>query len=105
MARRVAEAPVCLVDVEAGGEPPRPPARASDGRPYVRANVPVRLHRHPLRGVELPVRGEPDGALLAWLATAALRQRIDDHLMRDGLGPGVYSNCVAPLCQREHRGF
>src|SRR3954463_10468964 len=101
--------PVCLVDVEAGGraslgagggggDPPRPPACTSDGRPYTRAAVAVRVHRQLVGVVDLPVQGEPDGVVLARLGTAALQESIDEHLVRDGLGPGVYSNCVAPLC-------
>src|SRR6478672_6214718 len=105
MTERRAEGPVCLVDVDAGGEPPRVPARASDGRPYVRAAVAVRVHRELVGVVDLPIHGEPDGGQLARLATAALRERIDDHLVADGLGPGVYSNCVQPRCQRDHKAF
>src|SRR4051812_27116655 len=112
--------PVCLVDVEAGGgappPPPRPshrppharpppPACTSDGRPYVRAAVAVRVHRQLVGVIDLPLDGAPDGAELARLATAALRERIDAHLVDDGLGPGVYSNCVQPRCQREHKAF
>src|SRR4051794_12582271 len=100
-----AAGPVCLVDVEAGGEPPRLPACTSDGRPFARAAVAVRVHRRLVGVVDLPVHGAPDGAELARVATAALQERIDAHLVRDGLGPGVYSNCVTPLCMREHRAF
>src|SRR3954464_2973301 len=99
------EGPVCLVDVEAGGEPPRPPACTSDGRPYTRPPFAWRVHRRLVGVVDLPVHGEPDGVELARLATAALQESIDEHLVRDGLGPGVYSNCVAPLCMREHKAF
>jgi glycosyltransferase involved in cell wall biosynthesis len=105
MASRSTQGPVCLVDVDAGGEPPRLPARASDGRPYVRAAVAVRVHHQIVGVVDLQIEGEPDGAELARLATAALQERINAHLVRDGLGPGVYSNCVEPRCQREHKAF
>src|SRR3954447_15860287 len=102
--------PVCLVDVEAGGggggpPPPPPPASTSAGRPYVRAAVAVRVHRQLVGVVDLPLDGAPDGAELARLATAVLQERIDAHLVADGLGPGVYSNCVAPRCLREHEAF
>src|SRR5947209_8917755 len=104
--RPAAAGPVCLIDLDLGAPLPEAPACASDGRPYARAAVAVRVHGELIGVVDMPVRGErPDIDELARLATAAVQERVDDHLCRDGLGPGVYRNGGPPRCQREHASF
>ena len=99
------DGPVCLVDLEAGGPLPVPPACASDGRAFARAEVAVRVHGELVGVFDAPLDGAPDGAELARAATAALRERIDEHLRRDGLAPGVYRNGSAPRCLHDHAEF
>ena len=102
---RAAE-PVWLVDLEAGGPPPELPARASDGRPYTRASVAVRVHGELVGVVDLELDPETsDGEDIARRATDAVRERIDAHLERDGLPAGVYRNGGPPRCLQEHRHF
>src|SRR3954452_8915444 len=102
---RAAE-PVWLVDLEAGGPPPEPPASASDGQPYTRASVAVRVHGELVGVVDAALEGGgADGEEVARRATEALRDRIDAHLERDGLAPGVYRNGGPPRCLHEHRSF
>jgi GT2 family glycosyltransferase len=102
---RAAE-PVWLVDLEAGGPPPEPPASASDGQPYTRASVAVRVHGELVGVVDVDLDGgAADGEEVARRATEALRDRIDAHLERDGLAPGVYRNGGPPRCLHEHRRF
>src|SRR5947209_17069369 len=101
-----AQGPVCLIDLELGTTLPQVPSRASDGRAYVRAAVAVRVHGELVGVVDLPIAGdEPDVEDLARLATGVVQERVDDHLVRDGLGPGVYSNCAPPRCRRDHASF
>src|SRR4051812_35698811 len=101
-----ANGPVCLVDLELAAPAPELPARTPDGQRYVRAAVAVRVHHELIGVVDLPVEGDrPDIAELSRLATAALQERVNAHLHRDGLGPGVYRNGGPPSCLREHALF
>src|SRR3954453_16042066 len=100
--RRSAVGPVCLVDYEVGGPVPEPQPHTSDGRPYARAAVAVRVHGELIGIYDMPIDGPPDGATLARFATAALQQRIDEHLQADGLRPGMLRNGSPPRCLRDH---
>ena len=103
--RRSAVGPVCLVDYEVGGPVPEPQPHTSDGRPYARAAVAVRVHGELIGIYDMPIDGPPDGATLARFATAALQQRIDEHLQADGLRPGMLRNGSPPRCLRDHARF
>src|SRR5437764_4670373 len=106
MASRRTDGPVCLIDLELGKALPEVARHTSDGRAYARAAIAVRVHGELVGVVDLPVEGdEPDVDRLARLATAAVQERVDHHLIRDGLGAGVYRNGGPPRCQRDHASF